>query len=102
MRLAHRTIADGIDQMGFAQADAPINKQRVVVKTRFVGNRKAGGVSKLIACANNEIIEGISDRKIMVALRRRKYFLPLFSHGNFLRWSSRYRRLLVQVKGNRH
>ena len=58
MRLCGRAllqeIADGVDQVGFAKADAAINKQRVIGFARALRDLDGGGACQIVGFAGDE------------------------------------------------
>src|SRR3954468_23955132 len=55
----HDILADGVQEMRFAQANPSVNKKRVV---RFPGRLRdgqSGGVREIVVTADDEIIEGV-------------------------------------------
>ena len=51
--------ADGIDQMGLAQAAAAVQEQGVIAFGGVIGHRPCGGVRQAVAAAHHEGLEGI-------------------------------------------
>jgi len=51
--------ADGIDEVGFAQAAAAVHKERVVAFGGVIGYRPGRGVGQAVAAAHHEGLEGI-------------------------------------------
>ena len=47
-------------QMGFAQADAAVQEQRIEQHAIGLGNASSGGVGELVGLADNELIKGES------------------------------------------
>ena len=60
-------VADGLHQVGLAEADAAVEEQRVVASRGVLGHRPAGGVGELVGAADDEVVELIA----RVELRRR-------------------------------
>ena len=56
---AARVVADGVQQVGLAQARVAIDEQGVVGLGRGFGDRDGGGVRKAIARADDEGVEGV-------------------------------------------
>jgi hypothetical protein len=54
----HQAVADGLDQVGLAQADTAIDEQGVVAVTGIVGHLQGGGARQVIGLAGHEGIEG--------------------------------------------
>ena len=54
----HR-VADGVHEMGLAQAHAPIEEQGIIGMARGLGHRLGGGVGYPVGVAHHEGIEGI-------------------------------------------
>jgi len=52
-------MSNCVDQMGFAEAHGPVEKQRVIVLTRLIGNGETGGMGELVTGTHHEICEGI-------------------------------------------
>ena len=55
----HDHIADRMHEMGFTQADAAIDKQRVIGHTGIAAHLHGGSLGQLIALALDEIFEGV-------------------------------------------
>ena len=55
----HDEIADGIEEVCFAQANAPVNKERVIGKRRRFGDFETCRMSKLVTGPHHKILEGI-------------------------------------------
>jgi len=52
-------LADGVKQMGFAQADAAIEEQWIVSLARSVSHRLCGGKGHIVVAAHHERVKGI-------------------------------------------
>ena len=52
-------VADGLHQVGLAHADAAVQEQRVVGLGGAFRHRAGGSVGKLIAGADDEVVEGV-------------------------------------------
>jgi hypothetical protein len=52
-------MADGVHEMGLAQAGSAVDIERVVGFSRFFGDGHRGGMGKLVAGADDEIFEGV-------------------------------------------
>ena len=48
-----------VDQMGFAEAHAPVEEKWVVVVSGLVGNGETRGMGELVAGTHDEIGEGV-------------------------------------------
>ena len=53
-------VADGVHQMGFAQAHAPVHEQGVVGPGWAVRHGPGRGIGEIVGGADDEIIEGIA------------------------------------------
>jgi len=53
-------IADGVQQMGFPQADPTIDKERVVGMSRLFGHCQTTGVSEAVGLPHNKGLEGVA------------------------------------------
>jgi len=51
-------VADGVDQVGFTQADAAVQKQRVIRNARIAGHLDGGGAGQLVGFTGDEVVEG--------------------------------------------
>jgi len=57
--LSHRVVADRIDEVSLTETDAAVDEKRVVMIARLVCHSDAGGMSKLVAGADNEIVKRV-------------------------------------------
>ena len=87
-RVLHDVLADGVHQVGLAQADAAVDEQRVVGERRCFGHRPAGGVRELVRGADDEGVEGVARVQPLRRHRRRR-----FRHGVVQRLGSGVGRL---------
>lgn len=53
----HHGVADGVDQVGLAQAHAAIQEQRVVRRARVLGHLQRGGARQLVGLTRHEVLE---------------------------------------------
>ena len=53
-------VADGVHQMGLAHADAAIEEERIVGARRALGDGQRSGAGKLVAVADDEVVEGVA------------------------------------------
>ena len=53
-------VADSLNQVSFAQADAAVDEKRVILGARIGGGCLASSVGEVVARADNEILEGIA------------------------------------------
>ena len=51
-------VADGVDQVGLAQAHAAVQEQRVVGRAGVLGHLQRGGAGQLVGLAGHEVFEG--------------------------------------------
>lgn len=51
-------VADCLEQMGFSQSDASVDKKRIVLFPRLFGDAFGGGVGELVGAADDETVEG--------------------------------------------
>ena len=51
-------IADGVDQVGLAEAGAAVDEQRVVGTAGIAANLECGGTRQIIRLADDEVVEG--------------------------------------------
>ncbi|MNS75118.1 hypothetical protein D3C72_1086210 [compost metagenome] len=51
-------VADGVDQVRFAQAHAAIQEQRVVGRARVLGHLQRRGARQLVGLTRHEVLEG--------------------------------------------
>jgi hypothetical protein len=56
--LADDGVADGVDQVGLAEAGAAVDEQRVVGTTRIVGDLDGRCPGQIVGLADNQIVEG--------------------------------------------
>ena len=52
-------VADGVQKVGLAQAGLAVDKERVIVFGRMVGDRDRGGVGELVGRTDNKVLEGV-------------------------------------------
>ena len=57
-RLAN-AMSDGVQEVCLAEADAPIDEERVVAAARLVGDVRTGRVDKLVGGPDDEGVEGV-------------------------------------------
>ena len=57
--VADDVLADGVQQMRLAQADAAVEEQRVVGLAGRLGDGQGGGVGKVVVVADDEGVEGV-------------------------------------------
>ena len=57
--MVHNVVPDRMHQVGFAQADAPVQKQRVVSFRRRFGNRERGRMRELVIGSDYKCIKCI-------------------------------------------
>ena len=70
-------VADGVEEVGLAQAGRAVDEQRVVGPARALGDRERGGVGEAVRRADDELVEGVAGvqrarRPGAVARRRRR------------------------------
>ena len=53
-------VADGLDQVGFADTDAAVQEEGIIFGAGLRGDRLAGGKGQLVAGADHEIIESVA------------------------------------------
>ena len=58
-------VADGIQQVCFAQTGASVNKQGIVISGRFAGDSLRGGMGKFVGRTDYKVVE----RKFLCAVR---------------------------------
>ena len=56
--LLGKMIADGMHQVGLAQADAAVDEKRVVGNARVLGDLDGSGAGELVGLAGDEAVEG--------------------------------------------
>ena len=66
-------LADGLHQVGLAEAGAAVDEERVITDAGFLGHRLAGGVGELAVSTDHEAREGVGrveSRALDAALQR--------------------------------
>ena len=53
-------VADGVQQVGLAQAHPAVEEERVVGLARVFGHGHAGGVRQAVAGADHEVFKGVA------------------------------------------
>src|ERR1700722_8145226 len=56
----NRLLADRLHQMRLSQADAAVNKKRVVAVSRALGNRHRGSVGQLVIRADDKCVKSVA------------------------------------------
>ena len=76
-------VAEGVQQVGLAQAGLAVDGQRVVRLARILGHRDRGGVGEPVRAADDEGLEGVLGVEPGVVASRcgRLYSRPLSSKG---------------------
>ena len=67
-------VADGVDQVRLAEADAAVDEERVVHEAGRAGDVQRGGARHLVGAAGNQRVEG--QRRIEPAARRQRGARP--------------------------
>ena len=57
---AQNMVSDSVEEMGLAQTDAAVEKERIVGPGRCVGDRPCCGVRELAVLADDELPEGVA------------------------------------------
>ncbi len=57
---AEHAVADRVHQVGLAQTDAAVEKERIVGHGRRLGHRLRGGVGEPVRISDDEIVEGVA------------------------------------------
>ena len=56
--VGHHLVADGVDQVGFTEADAAVEEQRVIRHARVVRHLDGGGARQLVGFTRHKTVEG--------------------------------------------
>ena len=57
---AHEFVADGLHEVGLAEAGVTVEEERVVAAARGFGHGTRGGMGKAVARTNDEAVEGVA------------------------------------------
>ena len=75
-------MTDGLHQVGLAHADATVEEERVVGLRGMLADSARRSMSKLIAGAGDEIVEGVLGIKLSGAVPIEALLLRRSSHGS--------------------
>jgi hypothetical protein len=67
--IGHHTMADGMQQVRLAQANAGVDEQRVVPDPWPLGDRQGCSVAQLVGAAHNEVFKRILGVQLRSAIR---------------------------------
>ena len=62
--LADDFVADGLHKVGFTEASATVEEERIVLLAGVVSDRSRGGIGEVVARADDEVVEGIAGVEI--------------------------------------